>query len=160
MSQLLYGPFSLTDVLAAKLTFWTWSYTEYGNDTIYWGAADNPYLFAGERSSGSRQYWPYEEFSLGNVPVLGSLIGEPEVYIMFSFESNDWSTRKHGWFLDDIRLVKLTRGTASDIEEFLRGTNDPSATGEPALVRAQMQYLTREPGARPVLRPRSLCMDQ
>lgn len=130
-SQLLYGPFDLTDAIAAKVTYWSWSYTEYQKDTIYLGAADNPYIFGGERKSGLRTTWAYNEFNLAYVPIFGSMLGQPEVYIMFSFESDAAYTRPTGWLLDDIRVLKLVRGSGAPPDEPLA-----TPSGEPAIVRA------------------------
>ena len=130
-SQLLYGPFDLSDAIAAKVTYWSWSYTEYQKDTIYLGASTNPWLYWGERSSGISNSWRYKEFNLAYVPSIGSLLGEPEAYIMFSFESDASYTRPTGWLLDDIRIVKLVRGVSST-------DASPAAQppGEPAVVRS------------------------
>lgn len=111
-TQLIYGPFDLGDAIAAKLAFWTWSNTQYESDTIYWGASKDGIFFWGERDSGSKAFWKYQEFDLSRVPEWGeptSYLGEPEVWVMFSFESDEWYSRE-GWFIDDVRIVKLVGG--------------------------------------------------
>jgi hypothetical protein len=107
-TQMIYGPFDLSDTTAAKMTFWTWSNTQYESDTIYWGASTSGIFFWGERDSGSDAFWNYREFDLSRVPEWGeptSYLGEPEVWIMFSFESDEWYSRE-GWFIDDVQIVK------------------------------------------------------
>ncbi len=110
-TQLVYGPFSLEDAVSAKLAFYTWSNTQYQSDTIYWGASTDGILFWGERDSGADTSWRFKEFNLSCVPVWGtctSFMGEPEVWIMFSFESDEVFNRSEGWYLDDILLWKRT----------------------------------------------------
>ena len=117
-TQMIYGPFDLSDATAAKLTFWTWSITQYKSDTIYWGASTDGWWFWGERDSGSSGFWDYEEFDLSRVPEWGeptSYLGEPEVWIMFSFESDDWYSRE-GWFVDDVQIVKRVGGNRTPKE--------------------------------------------
>lgn len=112
-TQMIYGPFDLSDATAAKLTFWTWSSTQYESDTIYWGASTSGIFFWGERDSGSNAFWNYKEFDLSRVPEWGeptSYLGEPEVWIMFSFESDEWYSRE-GWFIDDVQIVKKVGGS-------------------------------------------------
>lgn len=125
-TQLIYGPFDLSDATAAKLTFWTWSNTQYESDTIYWGASRTGIFFWGERDSGSDTSWTYKEFDLSRVPEYGdptSFLGEPEVWIMFSFESDEWYSRE-GWFIDDVRIVKRVAGNRAS-----NGTQEPSEPG-------------------------------
>lgn len=117
-TQMVYGPFSLEDALSAKLSFWTWSNTQYESDTIYWGASTNGILFWGQRDSGADTTWRFKEFNLSCVPVGGgctSYMGEPEVWIMFSFDTDDYYNRSEGWYIDDVLLWKRT--TWSNAEE-------------------------------------------
>ena len=37
-------------------------------------------------------------------------LGKPQVWIMFSFESDDWFADK-GWYIDDVWLLKKTSGS-------------------------------------------------
>lgn len=126
-TQLIYGPFDLSDATAANLTFWSWSYTQYESDTIFWGASTDGFWFWGERDSGLNNQWRQKEFDFARVPEWGgseSYLGEPEVWIMFSFESDEWSSRESGWFIDDVRIVKRVGGSLTRNE-----TEEPSGPG-------------------------------
>lgn len=109
-TQLIYGPFDLTGATAAKFAFWSWSDTQYNSDKIFWGASTDGLLFWGRKESGTNTTWMQKEFDLCNVPEWGQstcYLGKPQVWIMFSFDSDDWFTDK-GWFIDDIWLLKKT----------------------------------------------------
>jgi len=113
-TQLIYGPFDLSDATAAKMTFWTWSSTEYESDTIYWGASTDGWWFWGKRDSGSwNSFWDSKELDFAWIEEWGewtSYLGEPEVWVMFSFESDEWYSRE-GWFIDDVQIVKKVGGS-------------------------------------------------
>jgi hypothetical protein len=112
-TQIIYGPFDLTEATSAKFTFWSWSDTQYESDKIFWGASTDGLFFWGQKDSGNHAYWSKKEFNLCNVPEWGQptcYLGKPQVWIMFSFESDDWFADK-GWFIDDVWLLKKTRGS-------------------------------------------------
>jgi hypothetical protein len=114
VTQLIYGPFDLSDATAAKMTFWTWSETEYESDTIYWGASTSGVFFHGERDSGTwNSSWDSKELDFARIPEWGeptNYLGEPEVWVMFSFESDEWFSYE-GWFIDDVQIVKKVGGS-------------------------------------------------
>ena len=107
-TQLIFGPFDLSDASEASLAFWSWSQTQYESDTIFWGASTNGVLFYGQRDSGADTTWTERELNFGWINEWGdyeSYLGEPEVWFMFSFRTDDWNQRE-GWYIDDVRVVK------------------------------------------------------
>lgn len=127
LTQLIYGPFDLGDATAAKMTFWTWSSTEYESDTIYWGASTDGFWFWGERDSGSwHSSWDSKELDFAWIKEWGewtSYLGEPEVWVMFSFESDEWFSYE-GWFIDDVQIVKKVGGNGMPNETPVPSDNE------------------------------------
>lgn len=124
-TQLIYGPFDLSDATAARMTFWSWSNTQYESDTIYWGASTTSALFWGQRDSGTNTEWRQRELDFSNVSSFAeSMLGEPEVWIMLAFETDEWSNRESGWFIDDVRIEKRVGGSLNSPE-----TQEPAQPG-------------------------------
>jgi hypothetical protein len=129
---LIYGPFSLQDALVAKMTFWTWSLTEYGYDTCFFGASINGDAFGGTRLSGPLDDWASHELDFCNVPQLGNVLGSPQVWIGFYFNSDYSTTLPEGWYIDDVRITKFV-GTVSPDAPQTQGTT--TEEGEPVLMQ-------------------------
>jgi hypothetical protein len=128
---LVYGPFSLQDAVAARLTFWTWSLTESDYDTCFIGASIDGSAFAGIRLSGELNYWENRQLDLSAVPQLGTLLGSPRVWIGFYFHTDYSATRPEGWYIDDVRIEKLTSGQSAATAQ---SGCEASAGGEPAVM--------------------------
>ncbi len=128
---MVYGPFSLQDATAAKLTFWTWSITEYGYDTCFFGASVDGEAFGGTRISGRLDSWTNLELALNNVPALGNLLGHSQVWIGFFFDSDYSTSAPEGWYLDDVRVTKFVGGMSA---AELQTPGTATAYGEPALM--------------------------
>jgi hypothetical protein len=128
---LVYGPFSLQDAAAARLTFWTWSLTESGYDTCFFGASTDGDAFGGVWTSGQLDHWEDRELDLSAVPYLGSLLGSPQVWIGFHFHSDCSATLSEGWFIDAVRVVKLVNGRTLYTPPTERQT---TTAGEPTLM--------------------------
>lgn len=109
-TQLFYGPFDLSDAQRAEITYWSMGRTQYESDTAFVGASANGVFFLGERDSGLLgSDWREKRMSLGCVSSsCESFLGKPEVWIVFSFESDDFFGND-GWFIDDVVIRKLIR---------------------------------------------------
>jgi hypothetical protein len=113
---MVYGPFSLADATAAELVFDWWSETELDRDRFTWGASTDDYHYHGARVSGDHSTWTRSErLDLSAVPVLGSLLGEEQVWIGFSFQSGPGPGHE-GSYVDNVRLRKRVGGAAGGSE--------------------------------------------
>ncbi len=116
--QMIYGPFSLSGVTAAEVTFRHWTKTEWDGVNDPASKHDDMCLFAsvnGEDFSGRCWYgdwtneagaingWNSATFDLANVYNLGSLLGQPQVWIGFWFRS-DSATTYEGAYVDEVVL--------------------------------------------------------
>jgi len=118
---MVYGPFSLADATAAELTFDWWSDTEEGYDEFFWGASTDDNHYYGTHITGDHSSWTRgEQFDLSAVPTLGNLLGQDEVWIGFSFESNPGVTSE-GTYVDNVVLRKQVGATASESERPVDG---------------------------------------
>lgn len=103
---MIYGPFDLSDASAAEFTFYYWLDTEQDYDWfLYRASSDRAYWGEYKTSGSSGDQWRYRQFNLCDVPGLGNLCGQPQVWIAFKFES-DGSVTNQGVFVDDITLRK------------------------------------------------------
>jgi C1A family cysteine protease len=111
-----YGPFSLADATAAELRFDWWSDTEYGYDAFFWGASTDDDDYYGVAVTGDWSSWTTGEvLQLSDVPTLGNLLGEDQVWIAFAFGS-DSSITDRGSFVDNVVLRKRIGAAATGKE--------------------------------------------
>ena len=108
-SWMIYGPFSLSDANDAMVEFHHWLDTEQDYDYFFWGASVDDSVFHGYQTTGRNQSWECDTFDLTDVPQLGNLCGEPQVWIGFLFDS-DINTHYEGVYLDDIVVRKNSGG--------------------------------------------------
>jgi hypothetical protein len=100
-----YGPFDLSDAQQAELRFYYSldvhedPYSEENSDLFRWGASTNGNDFVGYQDTGNTYGWMAEVFDLAD------WIGESEVWIAFTFLSNE-SVTEDGVFVDDVLLTK------------------------------------------------------
>jgi hypothetical protein len=116
-SWMIYGPFSLADATAAELTFKLWQYSESGSDWLFWGASTDGDDFSGRRSWGDSKGWLDKTFDLADVPGLGDLTGEPQVWIALIFASDESVNFTEGAFVDDVALRKYIPASAAEATE-------------------------------------------
>jgi hypothetical protein len=120
---LVYGPFSLADAHAAALDFYFRMQTESGYDFLAWYASKDGINWSGNWASGTYTSGPFNNgynfasLDLANVPYLGDVTGQPEVYIAFRFHSDE-SVTGQGPFVDGVTLRKN-----SDTRILLTGEN-------------------------------------
>ena len=106
---MVYGPFSLVDAAAAELTFQLWLDTEKDYDQVYWLASTDNAAYHGYAKSGNTGGWVVESLDLTDVPTLGNLVGEQEVWIALVFISDASIHLPEGVYVDDILLRKLVQ---------------------------------------------------
>jgi hypothetical protein len=109
---MVYGPFSLADATAAELVFDWWSDTA-GGDEFFYGASIDDYDYRGVHVTGAHASWTAgETFDLSAVPEFGSLLGQGQVWIGFSFTS-DGSGVSEGTYVDNVVVRKRVGGATS-----------------------------------------------
>ncbi len=97
---LIAGPYDLSAATEAELTFQRWQKTELDHDTFWWMASIDDWSgFWGWKSSGDTGGWRATTFDLADV------VGMPQVWIAFVFESDDSGTDEGVW-VDDVMLRK------------------------------------------------------
>jgi subtilisin family serine protease len=110
---MVYGPFSLSDALDARLDFQAWINTESGYDRFQVFASVDNVNFYGNALSGNytgntdANGWVNVAFDLKNTPTLGDLRGQGSVWISLAFTS-DQSITAEGVYVDDLALEKIT----------------------------------------------------
>lgn len=130
---MVYGPFSLADAAAADMTLKAWLNSEAGYDTLLWGASLDGSWFYGYQASGSSG-WSTKSLDFSNVPYLGDLRGQPQVWVGIRFLS-DWDTvYPEGAYVDDILIRKNTSPTYAEDTSLLM---DPG--GMPASAKCDAQ---------------------
>ncbi|MEE9288968.1 MAG: hypothetical protein V3U69_05210, partial [Bacteroidota bacterium] len=106
LAWMIFGPFDLSDATDAQLEFHLWLDTEAKFDFFYWLAATDLSDFQGFFISGNSGGWVKGLLDLTDVPNLGDLTGEPQVWIAFLFESDE-TVELEGAYVDDIILQQL-----------------------------------------------------
>lgn len=120
-----YGPFSLADAEAASFSFDYWSKTESGSDYFSWLVSKDGSNFYGGQKTGDSFGWVNVSMNLANVPTLGSVLGQSQVWIALRFISDSSVSNYAGTFVDNVKI---------------------SRTGKPDLV-AQEVYFRTEPAS-------------
>ena len=110
-----YGPFSLADATDAELNFYDWLKTESDFDYFKYLASIDGNTWYGWQTSGDSHGWEYRPFDLTDVPTLGNICGQPEVWIAFVFTSDE-SITNQGVFIDDVVLQKNVATVSFDLE--------------------------------------------
>ena len=109
-TMMIYGPFDLSDVNWAALSFHLWLNTVEADDYIGFLASEDGVNFYGLKLYGSTndEWWSYS-LALTAVPVEGeyqNFTGKSTVWIAFQFESNGSENASNGVFIDDVVLQK------------------------------------------------------
>jgi len=107
-SWMAYGPFSLADAASAELTFKAWLDSEEGYDYLFWGASTDGTHYYGLAGDGDTHGWADAALDLSDVYQLGSLLGEPNVWIALVFSSDGSINYPDGVHVDNIVLQKCT----------------------------------------------------
>jgi hypothetical protein len=111
---MVYGPFSLADATAAELRVQLWLNSEYGYDFACLGASTDGNLFHFDCYTGTTQGNFLEEvLNLNQVYNVGSLLGQPSVWIAVWFKSDFSNFGPEGAFVDDVLLHKCVGGACA-----------------------------------------------
>jgi murein DD-endopeptidase MepM/ murein hydrolase activator NlpD len=113
-SWMVYGPFDLTEVITGELRFKLWLDTEPQNDTLFYGASVDGAYFSGLVVSGDTQGWMDISLDLSDIPILGNLLGQPQVWVALAFSSDSATARAEGSYVDDIALRECLREPCTD----------------------------------------------
>ena len=112
-SWMVYGPFSLTDASDAELNFVFTNNSEASYDYFKVLASVDDGTFYGYQWSGEGQGpWSYS-FDMTDVPTLGNICGEGEVWIAFVFQSDGSVCKTNGAQVDTIELLVNQSTTCS-----------------------------------------------
>lgn len=103
-SWTLVGPFDLSDTTAGTLSFDLWMRTEEFQDVFMWLVSTDGETFNGSARSTDTNGWQTITTDIGNWGAAGSVIGEPEVWIAFVYQS-DHSDLFEGAYVDEVSLV-------------------------------------------------------
>jgi hypothetical protein len=105
-SWMTYGPFSLTAATSAELRFKRWVNTPGELDSLQYLASIDNNRYEGYKQFNPAPEWRETVLDLTEVPVLGDLTGQPQVWIRFVFETKDLNSLPEGAYVDDIVLRK------------------------------------------------------
>jgi hypothetical protein len=110
-SWMIYGPFSLADALQAEIRLAVWLNTEAVFDGFgVYASVDDQWYYEVGWAEGNWGRWLDLTYSLGEVPELGSLVGESQVWIALVFQADDSISLAEGCNVDDIVLRKCVSG--------------------------------------------------
>ncbi|MGC8873831.1 MAG: M6 family metalloprotease domain-containing protein [Chloroflexia bacterium] len=102
---MVYGPFSLVGAGDADLTFKLWLHSESGYDGVCRLASIDGLNYYGWCTSGDTN-WIDRELDLTNVPTLGNLLGQPQVWVALVFTSDYSVHYTEGAYVDNVLLRK------------------------------------------------------
>ncbi len=105
---MIFGPFDLSNALAADLKFKAYYNTEPNWDYVRWLASSNGTTYNGWQISGNSGGWVEHMLDLADVPNSGSMLGDDSVWIAFQFASDTDVNFLDGFFVDEVKLRKCT----------------------------------------------------
>lgn len=101
-----YGPFSLEGALVGDVHSQLFLNTEDLLDSVCLMASKDGFNFFGECYSGNHSIWEEKTLDLSNVPTLGNLLGEPQVWVAVHFKSDASTARPGGAYVDNFLVRK------------------------------------------------------
>jgi hypothetical protein len=123
-AQMIYGPFDLSDALAARLSFYMKYSTEPSNDNIGYGVSIDSGPFYMISLNGTSNSWNKYTLNLDdNTPIIGNLCGRKNIRIAFNFLSNGSYNHYNGAYIDDILLEKYSPINLGNIDFETIGQN-------------------------------------
>jgi hypothetical protein len=128
---MLYGPFSLENATAAELRFKLWIDTEVNYDGVCRLASlEGDTGFSGSCTYGDSDGWLDRTLDLSNVSVLGSLLGQKNVWVALVFISDSSVTYPEGGYVDNVVLRKCPTGATCP------AASSPAPAGEGQVVES------------------------
>jgi C1A family cysteine protease/predicted secreted protein len=110
-SWMVYGPFSLQGATAAEMQFKLWLNSESGYDSLFWGASTDGTDFYGLGVSGHSGGWVDRSLDLSDLYLIGSVLGEPEVWIALAFQTDVDTHYPEGAYVDNVVVRKYMSAT-------------------------------------------------
>lgn len=95
---------------------YTLAYFAHRRDTpgcTFYGASVDGAYFSGLVISGDTQGWTDISLDLSDIPILGDLSGQLQVWVALAFSSNNSTAQAEGSYVDDIVLRKCLREPCS-----------------------------------------------
>jgi len=129
-SWMIYGPFSLAGATAADLSFKLWLNSESSADVLCRSASTNGTSFYGSCTSGDSEGWIDRTLDLADVPTLGNLLGQTNVWVALIFNSDASSNYAEGGYVDNIVLRKDTSLAARGIPPVGSGAQPDTGAGQ------------------------------
>jgi hypothetical protein len=105
-AAMIYGPFSLADATAADWSFQLWLDSERGFDQLVYMVSTDGRSFSGPAISGDSNGWSAETLDLADVPQVGDLTGESQVWVALAFTTDSSINEPEGAHVDDIVIRK------------------------------------------------------
>lgn len=112
-SWAVIGPFDLSEATSGVLEFDLWLQTEPYRDVFMWLVSIDGQTFNGGARSTNTSGWQRMGVDLANWGSAGSVLGEPQIWIAFVYQS-DHSVLFEGAYLDDV-LLTVDIGSATDV---------------------------------------------
>ncbi len=103
-----WGPIDLSDAVAARASFWYYIDSQPYSDYVRWGAypANAFNMYEMDRCSGLTPEWMYSYVDFDSLEGgTTSLLGEPNVYLVFQFYSNGDTEVGIGAFIDEVSIA-------------------------------------------------------
>ena len=106
---LISGPFDLSDATAADVSFMVWQRTQTDQTGSAGWRRAMAATFMGGATAGASDDWEWITFDLSDVPTLGNLLGQPQVWIAFLLQTDGAGTDQ-GVFVDAVLMQKWVDG--------------------------------------------------
>ena len=115
-TYVIFGPFSLANMVGAQVNWSMWSHTEQLFDSVFWGASTTNNLTDAAMKIGGSQWGEFDSWERYSMDLSDlhdflsgdsvSMVGLPTVYIFWRFRSNSNAIRHVGTFIDNVLLSK------------------------------------------------------
>jgi streptogramin lyase len=111
-SWAIVGPFDLSETTSGTLSFDLWLQTEPYRDVFMWLVSTDGQTYSGSAKSTDTNGWQTVTTDLANWGAAGDVIGEPEIWIAFVYQS-DHNGLFEGAYVDEVEL-EVDLGTPAE----------------------------------------------
>ncbi|MBN2055463.1 hypothetical protein JW905_11105 [bacterium] len=101
---MIYGPFSLADMVDGYMDFYYFTELEDTYDSFIYGMSVDGNSFYGNEVTIDTPDWTYGMLNFGSIPAYGSMLGAPEVWMGFVFRSDANVIEGQGVYVDYIDI--------------------------------------------------------
>ncbi len=106
-------PLDLTNAVTASLQFDAWLWISAG-DVLTWEVSLNDTTYHGVSVTDTfSPTWHQRSLDLAAIPNLGDIRGQPNVWIAFTWKSDDFAESFKGVLIDNVLVVKGVGGTVN-----------------------------------------------